>query len=130
VRAVGVDLTIDYHSQQFTDVLKGAPVDIVFDTIGAVGSFEKALLAIKKGGLFVSIANHGEKSTPDVTFQAVFCNNDAGSVDLAAMGPWFEQSKLVVKVDKVYGFQLPQVIDMFNYSSSQRATGKLILRIP
>lgn len=59
VRELGADQVIDYRSQDFTEVLRGAPVDLVLDTQGGAVT-GRSLEVVRRGGTVVGIAG-----TPD-----------------------------------------------------------------
>lgn len=64
VRELGADQVIDYRSQDFTEVLRGAPVDLVLDTQGGAIT-RRSLDVVRRGGIVVGIAGTPEPGLAD-----------------------------------------------------------------
>jgi len=60
VKSLGADVVIDYHKQEIFDVLTNNTVDVVFDNIGASGTADGAMHAIRPGGTFVLLTGGGK----------------------------------------------------------------------
>lgn len=62
VRAMGADHTIDYAKENWWEVLKGGNFDIVYDTVGGAGVWDRSAHVLKKDGVFVTIAAESEET--------------------------------------------------------------------
>jgi len=60
VKSLGADVVIDYHKQELFDALKNDTVDVVFDNIGAVGTADSAMHALRAGGFFLLLTGGGQ----------------------------------------------------------------------
>ncbi|CAE7779932.1 QOR, partial [Symbiodinium pilosum] len=69
MKKLGADEVINYKEADWADALAGKEYDQIFDCVGEAEDWAKAAKVLKKGGLFVSIANFGDaKSTEDHFF--------------------------------------------------------------
>jgi len=53
MKTLGVDVVVDYHKEEIFATLANNTVDVVFDNIGSAGNADKAMHAIRPGGVFV-----------------------------------------------------------------------------
>merc|ERR1712117_45325 len=53
MRKLGADTVIDYHKQDIFDALAYDSVDVVYDNFGLPGTADKAMHAIRSGGVFM-----------------------------------------------------------------------------
>ncbi|WP_280921969.1 zinc-binding dehydrogenase, partial [Streptomyces durhamensis] len=53
LRGLGADLLIDYRTQDYTEVLRDAPVDVVLETLGG-GNAERSFGVLRQGGVLVT----------------------------------------------------------------------------
>lgn len=128
VKKFGADQLIDYTKEKWSDVLAGKNFDIVYDTVGEADSYELAQKVLKRGGVFVEIASGG-KGVDDFPRKRVLIDSTPGKQQLTLIAKWLEEGKLFAEVEKTYPFTQQGAIDMFKHSQSQRAKGKLVLKI-
>lgn len=149
VKSLGADIVIDYHQQNFADVL--SDYDFVFDTRGGK-TLEDAFKIIKPGGQVVSISGlpnarfskaYGvphwqqhlfgllthrlsklEKQTK-ATYTFLFMQPSGAQLDI--LRHLIEHKSLKPIIDRVVPFK--DINSALQYSYSGRATGKIILRI-
>merc|ERR1719335_1456248 len=63
MKKLGADIVIDYHKQELFDALEDNSVDVVYDNFGLPGTADKAMHAIRKGGVFMILPG-GNKGQP------------------------------------------------------------------
>ncbi|CAE7490678.1 EO [Symbiodinium natans] len=79
VRKLGADQVIDYHKQNYYDVLPPKSVDVVYDCVGLDGTGDHAFGIIKTHGSFVTLLQGAKASIstrvsrPDVRQYAPTC---------------------------------------------------------
>ncbi|MHA8262263.1 NADP-dependent oxidoreductase [Lactobacillaceae bacterium Melli_B3] len=149
VRKLGADRVIDYHKENFQDVL--ANYDYVFDTLGGK-NLEQSFKIVKPGGTIVSIAgipnaefakSHalaswkqwllGLVARPisklanqyDVNYQ--FLMMQASGKELRQITDWVQNDRLVPVIDRVIPFN--KINGAMQYSQSGRAKGKIVIQI-
>lgn len=126
VEALGADVVIDYEKKDWSELLKGANYDIIFDCVGNMEDLtERAPKVLKKGGLFVSIANFDGKPTEHVKYAVFLTKTDKD--DLQALVDMVERKELVVPIDSEYDFTHAK--DAFKRSLSGAATGKVLVHV-
>jgi|EP00927_Polykrikos_kofoidii_P008807 NADPH:quinone reductase-like Zn-dependent oxidoreductase len=59
VKSLGATFVVDYHVQNIFDALPENSVDIVYDNYGAEGTADKAMRAIRPGGMYLMLP-HGD----------------------------------------------------------------------
>lgn len=149
VKALGADKVIDYHKENFEDVL--TEYDYVFDTMGGE-ILEKAFKIVKPKGKVVTLSgipNRGfaqEYGLPiwkqgvlalasrkftklakaaDASYHFLFMRPDGQQ--LARLTELIEDGKLRPIIDRVIPFD--DIQTAFDYSASGRAKGKIIIKM-
>ena len=126
VEALGADVVIDYEKEDWSELLKGANYDIIFDCVGNMEDLTvKAPKVLKKGGQFVSIANFEGEPTDHVKYAFFLTKVDRD--DLQALVDKVEKKELVVPLDSEYDFV--DVKEAFKRSLSGHATGKILVHV-
>lgn len=134
VRQLGADQVIDYHEQNYYDVLLPKSVDVIYDCVGQTGTGDHAFNIIKSHGSFVTLLQGAKASIstrlhrPDVREYAPTCVGSCSEhkkIDMVAS--LVEQGKLKVNIDQVFG--LEDIVKAFNQSLSGHSTGKVALQI-
>jgi len=141
VKALGADRVIDYKTEDYKEVAKN--LDIVFDTLGDVYTFE-AFEIIKEGGKVTTIVgppdeetakNMGMKEYQMPEKLSKLIEKKAAIYKLTWMDPNADQlnaiSRMVEKgdikpiIDLIY--PLEDAVDAYVYLSTGRAKGKVII---
>lgn len=65
LKKLGCTDVINYKNEQWSEKLKGENIDIIYDTVGGLQSWEKAPLVLKKNGYFVTIVGDSEHGSND-----------------------------------------------------------------
>merc|ERR1719510_1895373 len=55
VKSLGADRVIDYHKQNWTDVLSDQSVDVVYDCVGIAKTGDQAFPKLRKAGKYVTL---------------------------------------------------------------------------
>lgn len=130
VKDLGADELIDYHTEDFTK--KDKKYDIIFDTIGNL-RFLKVKKVMKKNAVYVNI------SPTIILFLISFITRffpgkklktfrlDPDTEDLKEIMKLIADKKLRVIIDRIYPFG--ETAKAFQYSSTERAKGKIIIKI-
>lgn len=128
VKALGADLVIDYKTQEIFDALPDNSVDVVYDNYGYPGTADKAMHAIRPGGVFLVLegGNKGKISpSPKAGVRQVsFGLADlSGHEQLDTLAGMFADGKLKPHTEASYG--LAQIRQAFNESKSGQVLGKV-----
>lgn len=127
VKSLGADV-INYKTESFAEKLAGQDFDMIYDTVGDQEDLDvHAPKVLKKGGLFVSIANFNpdSKSTDAVRFANFLLKSDAK--DLAGLVSMVEKGALKIPIDSVHSFEdVPKAISR---NMTFRAGGKILIKI-
>jgi NADPH:quinone reductase-like Zn-dependent oxidoreductase len=125
VRSLGADVTIDYETTRFEDVVKD--VDVVMDYAGGdVG--ERSWRVLKKGGILVSITTHHDEAVATkhgVRTGYVFVQ--PSGVKLEALAAMIDAGKLRVFVSGV--LPLSRAREAHEASQARHVRGKIVLRV-
>ncbi|KRL20132.1 GroES-like protein [Lentilactobacillus kisonensis DSM 19906 = JCM 15041] len=149
VRQLGADQVIDYHQENFAEVLRD--YDDVFDTLGGEAVAE-AFKIVKPGGRIVSLSGmpddrfakaYGLPRWKQWLFRLVtqkihrlekqtgaryhFLFMKPSGRQLTELTSLIEQTKLRPVIDRT--FSLAEIQAAFKYSQSHRAKGKIIIKI-
>merc|ERR1712137_1118560 len=54
-KSLGADRVIDYHKQNWTDVLSDQSVDVVYDCVGIAKTGDQAFPKLRKGGKYATV---------------------------------------------------------------------------
>lgn len=128
VQQFGAKHVIDYSKSKWWEELKGKDYDLVFDAVGEADAYDHATHVLKKGGTFFEISSSGP-SVADYPRKGLLVETSKANEELAHATQLFEQGSLKVSIDKVYEFNLEQVVEMFKVSKSGKAKGKLVVKI-
>ncbi|XVF60305.1 hypothetical protein PTKIN_Ptkin08bG0034600 [Pterospermum kingtungense] len=116
LKGLGADLAIDYTKQNFEDLPE--KFDLVYD---CVGQCERAVKAMKEGGVTVTIA--GAVAVP--AFKFIVTSN--GAV-LDKLKPSLESGKVKPLIDPKLGiFPFSQTVNGLSYVETGRVTGKVVV---
>jgi len=139
---LGADIAINYKTQDFSEVLKDKPVDVILDSIGA-DYFNKNLNILKEDGRLIQInATHGAKvelnllkliqkriiltgstlRSRDIIFKSRLTNEIETNIL-----PLIENNKLRPILTKI--FPLEKVIEAHTYFESPQQFGKIVLKM-
>lgn len=134
VRQLGADQVIDYHKQNYYDVLLPKSVDVVYDCVGMDGTGDHAYGIIKEHGSFVTLLQGGKASLstrirrPDVHQYAPTCVGSCSEhTKIDAVASMVDQGQLKVHIDQVFG--LEDIVKAFNQSLSGHTTGKVAVKM-
>jgi len=130
VRNLGATEIIDYHSEDFT--MKNKKYDIIFDTIGNL-NFCKVRKVMKKKAVYVNISPSAilfltsfiTRLFPGRKSKAFMINPD--HKDLKEVMNLIVSKKIKVVIDRIFLFN--ETAKAFEYSSTERAKGKIIIKI-
>lgn len=127
VKSMGADVVIDYKTQEWATELAGKEYDMILDCVGDDKDWVNAPKVLKKGGLFVSLANFTptEPEKSDATFAAMIVKSSGE--DLRKMVTLAEAGKLKVCIDAILGFD--QVKEALSKSLTARSGGKIIIDV-
>jgi len=99
MKKLGADTVIDYHKQDLFDALDDDSVDVVYDNFGLPGTADKAMHAIRSGGVFMILfgGNAGKPSDHPKSGvrQLPSCRTkDMGKTELDTLASLFDAGKL------------------------------------
>ncbi|KAL7149099.1 hypothetical protein ABFS83_05G016400 [Erythranthe nasuta] len=118
LKSLGADLAIDYTKDNFEDLPD--KFDLVYD---AVGQTERAVKALKEGGIVVTAAG----ISPPIgqpSFHFVLTSN--GDF-LKKINPYLESGKVKPIIDPKGPFSFDKVKEAFSYLETSRASGKVVI---
>ncbi|WP_334329515.1 NADP-dependent oxidoreductase [Companilactobacillus sp. HBUAS59699] len=149
VKSLGADQIIDYHKENFANVL--TDYDAVFDTLGDK-NLEQSFKIVKPSGKIVSVsglpdAKFGKsyglpywkqfllkvatrnlsKLEKETQVQYNFLFMKPSGKQLSLLTEWIEKDQVRPIIDRV--FDLNDINDALNYSRSGHAKGKIIINI-
>jgi len=131
VRQLGAHEVIDYHSQNWWDVLADGSLDVVYDTVGQQGTGDRAMSKLRAGGYYVTITGAlPAAARPDV-HSSMFINSDTNLENLGLL----EALRALVEADelrmrRLTPYPLQDILSAFNESASGHVNGKLVIDIP
>jgi NADPH:quinone reductase-like Zn-dependent oxidoreductase len=129
VRDLGADEVIDYRTQDFVQVLRDDPVDVVFDPIAGEYS-ARSLEVLKDGGVLVSILPVDAETVERARARGIptgFTLVEPDRLALTAITDLVEQGRLRVLIDAV--FPLEEAAEAHRRSETNRSSGKIVLRV-
>ena len=59
LKSLGADIVVNYHEHDLFSTLANNSVDVVYDNYGAPGTADKAMAALKPGGVFIFLPGKG-----------------------------------------------------------------------
>lgn len=125
VRERGADEVIDYHSQDFSSVLKD--FDAVYDTVGGE-TYTKSFAVLKKGGIIVTMV-----AKPDNALEAQYGVMTIAQMTkvttdkLEKLAELVDAGTITVHVEKT--FPLDQTKEAFSFLETQHPKGKVVVTI-
>jgi len=124
---MGADTVVDYHAQNWEDVVPALSADIVFDAAGARNAAENAYKTLKDGGVFTTIAgglasDETAASRPSIK-QDFFLVDSSDYKNLDQLKELVDAGKLRPVLDTT--FQVSEIAACFNYSISGHSVGKV-----
>jgi len=131
VKSLGADWVIDYTKQDLFDALPDNSVDIVYDNYGAKGTADKAMHAIRTGGVYLvmdtggggTISKHPKPGVTQIAFGLADLSDHTKGLDV--LKSLFETGKL--KPHTQATFNLTGVTSAFNVDTSGKVLGKLAI---
>lgn len=134
VKSLGADRVIDYHTQNYWEVLPPKSIDVVYDCVGQSGTGDHALEILKQNGHFVSLLPTSMPSASsrlqrwDVHTSFPTCVGACSHYDrIDQVARLVEQGKLTVHIDET--FSLAAIRDAYNASIGGHTTGKVALHV-
>lgn len=125
LESLGIDEFIEYHNQNFEEIL--SDIDVVFDTVGGDAQ-KKSFKVLKKGGQLISIVqppDQEEAQKCDVKAQ-MWIMKQSGD-QLKQIGELIDQGKIKTFVDKI--FPLKQANKAQEQSQTGHTRGKIVLEV-
>jgi NADPH:quinone reductase-like Zn-dependent oxidoreductase len=146
VTNLGADEVINYREKDVVESMTGKDLDLVFDCVGGVESWNAAQQGLKKGGHFATIVGDSPVVSigllPGIInrkFWSNFCDkhqyrlfltNSESPSDLNAIKKMIEEKKVKVLVDeRKFLLTTESVHEFFTAIMSHRTKGKLVLDI-
>lgn len=134
VKGLGADRVIDYHEQNYWEVLPQKSVDVVYDCVGLSGTGDHAFPVLKEHGSFVSLLPTAMPSIStklkraDVHLNFPTCVGPCSRYDrIDKISAMVASGKLKVHIDKT--FDLQDIAKAYNVSLAGHTTGKVALQI-
>jgi len=132
VKSLGADKIIDYHKENYYEVLASKSVDVVYDCVCQPGSGDQACAIIKDGGHFVSLgpnalpSESAKRKRADINSYFTICAFDAVKHDrIDAVAAMVEQGLLKVHIHETY--KLDDISKAFTHLNTGRTIGKVAL---
>ncbi|HEX4791542.1 MAG TPA: NADP-dependent oxidoreductase [Actinospica sp.] len=129
VRGLGADEMIDYRTEDFAEVLRDDPVDVVFNPIA--GDYnERSLRVLKDGGALVSILPVSAAAAEAARERGIptgFTLVEPDRLALTAIADLVERGALRVRIDSV--FPLAEAAEAHRRGETNSASGKIVLRV-
>jgi len=131
VQQLGADRVIDYHAENWWDVLPEGSVDVIYDTVGQAGTGDRAMKKLRSGGYYVAIAGaHPTQPRSDVHVKW-FINSDTNLDNvniLEKLRGLVEEGKL--RMERLKTFKLSDILTAFSESKGGHVNGKLVIDVP
>jgi NADPH:quinone reductase-like Zn-dependent oxidoreductase len=134
VKSLGADQVIDYHKQNYSDVLPSKSVDVIYDCVGLPGTGDLAYPLLKENGHFITLLQDSKASSrtkserPDVKSYAPLCVGKCSHYSrIDAIGSYVSMGKIKVHIDESY--DLENIVEAFNHSISGHTTGKVAVTV-
>ena len=129
VKSLGADVVIDFTKDDLFDVLPADSVDIVYDNYGAKGTADKAMNALRSGGVYLvmdtgeggQISDHPKAGVTQIAFGLMDPSDRNTGLDI--LSEMFNRGEWVPHTQANYS--LDQVKDAFNQDTSGKVLGKL-----
>merc|ERR1712046_125267 len=112
VKSLGADQVIDYHKQNYYDVLANKSIDVVYDCVGLKGTGDHAYPLPKDNGHFITLEPNGMPSMqgrikrPDVKARFPLCVGKCTHYDrIDLISDLVKEGKLKVHIDVSYDLE-------------------------
>mmetsp|Transcript_100727 Transcript_100727/g.260206 ORF Transcript_100727/g.260206 Transcript_100727/m.260206 type:complete len:400 (-) Transcript_100727:72-1271(-) len=130
VRSLGADQVIDYHTQNWWEVIPFGVVNVIYDCVCELGTGDHAYQILADGGRFVTIQNSPLAGAASVAkrpsvHQHSFLLSQTGRDQLDILKEIAEAGHLNVTIDSVFG--LTSVPSAFNASMTAHTLGKIAI---
>jgi NADPH:quinone reductase-like Zn-dependent oxidoreductase len=128
LRGLGADQLIDYRTQDYAEVLRNAPVDVVLESLGG-GNAERSMGVLRPGGLLITAVERLSTTLPElaersgVRFAAVGVEPDAAGLE--SLAGLVEAGKLRVHLQQV--FELAELAKAHEVLAAGGVQGKLAI---
>ncbi|GAB5362819.1 hypothetical protein AAMO2058_000831500 [Amorphochlora amoebiformis] len=129
-KSLGASRIIDYHKENWWEVLIPGSVDVIYDCVGQSGTADRALSLLPSGGYFVTIAGQLSQNPKEGVSQAFFINSDTNIINfnqLDILRDMVEKNLLLPRISSVY--PLDRTEEAFNVSSQGHVVGKLAIQV-
>eukprot|EP00421_Protoceratium_reticulatum_P003450 CAMPEP_0168375694 /NCGR_PEP_ID=MMETSP0228-20121227/9941_1 /TAXON_ID=133427 /ORGANISM="Protoceratium reticulatum, Strain CCCM 535 (=CCMP 1889)" /LENGTH=360 /DNA_ID=CAMNT_0008388665 /DNA_START=1 /DNA_END=1079 /DNA_ORIENTATION=+ len=131
VRQLGADRVIDYHEQNWWEVLADNSIDTIYDTVGQAGTGDRAMGKLKAGGHYVTIVG-ALPSRPRKDVESTMFINSNTNLDnvelLEKLRGFAESGKL--RMPQLKPYPLEAILDAFAESKTGHVRGKLVVELP
>ncbi|WP_252312102.1 NADP-dependent oxidoreductase [Sinobaca sp. H24] len=125
LKSIGADHPIDYKKENPADLL--SDVDLIFDLVGGLTA-EKALPALKEGGLLVSVAgNPDTEAARSRNIRTVYHSIEASGKQLQEISALLQLDMIVPVVTEVLPMTAAGVKQAHQSSQEGHVRGKLVL---
>lgn len=133
MKQLGADKVVDYKQQELFDALPDNSVDIVIDNYGAKGTADKAMHAIRPGGVYLvlpggnggTISKHPKAGVKQINF-GVATSKDYHNLD--TLKNFFEHQGLVAHLYAAVPLQ--SAAQAFALSKTGQVDGKVAVTVP
>jgi len=127
LRSLGATRVVDHHKESLWDVLPADSVDVIYDNLGAAGTADAAMAALRPGGKYIFLPGNGgavsRRPKPGVEqLDYGMCDSSRGE-DLDELRALVEAGHLQALVSKT--FPLDAIAEAFSASVGGRVVGKI-----
>eukprot|EP00658_Telonema_sp_P-2_P001266 TRINITY_DN10476_c0_g2_i1.p2 TRINITY_DN10476_c0_g2~~TRINITY_DN10476_c0_g2_i1.p2 ORF type:complete len:222 (-),score=73.30 TRINITY_DN10476_c0_g2_i1:188-853(-) len=125
---LGANRTIDYHKDNWWEVIGDNSVDVIYDTVGQNETGNRAMPKLKPQGWYVTITGQLADHTRPGRHQNMFINSDTNLVNfemLNELGRFGQAGALFTRVNQTLG--LAEVGKGFELSRTGHVVGKLVI---
>mmetsp|Transcript_25785 Transcript_25785/g.41679 ORF Transcript_25785/g.41679 Transcript_25785/m.41679 type:complete len:179 (+) Transcript_25785:825-1361(+) len=128
--SLGATRVIDYHTENWWEVLPSDSFDVIYDTVGQEGTADRAMQKLRRGGSFVTIAGALSQHPKPGVSQNFFINSDtnlSNLKELNALKGLVEDFNLTMHIDGQ--FNLSRVEEAFDMSAQGHVVGKISVAV-
>ena len=129
VMNLGATRVIDYHIENWYEVLEDYSIDVIYDCVGQSGTADHAMRKLGKNGFFVTIAGAlSDNTTRTDVKQSFFINSDTNLVGSSTLLE--EISSLNLSVGRIFAqYPLSELDQAFNLSRQGHVVGKISIAV-
>lgn len=133
-KSLGADEVVNYKDgKDFGEVLAGGNYDVVFDCVGGIDGWEKSKKVMKHGARYVTLVGPMVQPEQHGDYKWMFHLTDTGSeqaaADLAELRDMCEEGKMTPVIDPSSPYTLDTAPKAFELLQTQRAKGKLVVKV-